>query len=47
MPRVKGLKLETSDKIAKIIDDRIIKVFGPPIEILSDNAANLQGPAIK
>ena len=41
------LKAETSEEIAKVIEENLIKVFGPPREISSDNAANLTGPAVK
>ncbi len=37
------LKTETSEEIAKVIEENLIKVFGPPREISSDNAANLTG----
>jgi hypothetical protein len=37
------LKNENTSEIAKIIENYIIKVFGPPKEISSDNAANLTG----
>jgi hypothetical protein len=40
------VKKETSDVIANIIDTHIIKAFGPPCEVSSDNAANLSGPAV-
>jgi hypothetical protein len=42
-----ALKSETSEEIAKILENHLIKSFGPPKEISSDNAANLQGPEIK
>ncbi|MFN9906169.1 MAG: transposase family protein, partial [bacterium] len=41
------LKSETTPEIAKIVENYLIKIFGPPSEISSDNAANLTGPAIK
>ena len=41
------LKGETTVDIAKIVENNLIKVFGPPSEISSDNAANLSGPAMK
>jgi transposase InsO family protein len=41
------LKKGTSEEIAKILEENIIRNFGAPNEILSDNAANLNGPAIK
>jgi hypothetical protein len=41
------LKAETTIEIAKIVENYVIKIFGPPKEISSDNAANLTGPAMK
>ena len=41
------LKGETTVDIARIVENNLIKVFGPPSEISSDNAANLSGPAMK
>jgi transposase InsO family protein len=41
------LRKETSEEIAKILEENIFKIFGPPTEISSDNAANLNGPEIK
>ena len=41
------LKHETSEEIASVLDNHVIKCFGIPKEISSDNAANLNGPAIK
>jgi hypothetical protein len=41
------LKSETTPEIAKIVENYIVKIFGPPSEISSDNAANLTGPAMK
>jgi hypothetical protein len=41
------LKGETTVDIARIVENNLIKVFGPPTEISSDNAANLSGPAMK
>ena len=41
------LKAETSEEIAKVIEENLIKTFGAPREISSDNAANLTGPAVK
>jgi ABC-type oligopeptide transport system ATPase subunit len=41
------LKNETSVTIAKIIEENIIKSYGPPKEISSDNAANLSGEPIR
>jgi hypothetical protein len=41
------LKSETTLEIAKIVENYLIKIFGPPSEISSDNAANLTGPAMK
>jgi hypothetical protein len=41
------LKSETSSEIANILENQLIKIFGVPEEISSDNAANLQGPEIK
>ena len=40
------LKNETSEAIATAVEQNIIKIFGPPKEISSDNANNLQGPAL-
>jgi len=37
------LKYETTAEISKIIENSIIKIFGIPKEISSDNAANLTG----
>jgi hypothetical protein len=42
-----ALTSETSEAIAKAVDENLIKVFGAPVEISSDNAANLTGPAMK
>ena len=42
-----ALKSETSGEIARLLDENLIKVFGPPLEISSDNASNLSGPEIK
>lgn len=42
-----ALKHETSEEIAKILDERIFRIFGPPTEISSDNAANLAGPELR
>jgi len=42
-----ALKSEKSDAIAKILDDYIFKIFGPPKFISSDNAQNLSGSEIK
>ena len=42
-----ALSSETSERIAKAIDDNIIKIFGPPIELSMDNAANLQGKPVR
>ena len=41
------LKNETSKEIAEVIKNQIFKIFGPPQEISSDNASNLQGPELK
>lgn len=41
------LKGETSVDIAKALETNLIKIFGPPIEISSDNAANLTGPPVR
>jgi hypothetical protein len=41
------LKSETTPEIAKIVENYLIKIFGPPSEISSDNDANLTGPAMK
>jgi hypothetical protein len=41
------LRKETSEEIAKILEENIFKIFGPPTELSSDNAANLNGPEIK
>jgi hypothetical protein len=41
------LKSETTPEIAKVVENYLIKIFGPPSEISSDNAANLTGPAMK
>ena len=38
------LKGETTSEIAKIVENYIVKIFGPPSEISSDNAPNLSGP---
>ena len=42
-----ALKSETSAAIAQAIEKSIIKVFGPPDSISSDNAANLSGIEIR
>ena len=42
-----ALKGETSKDIAFALESSIIKHFGPPKEISSDNAANLTGPEMK
>jgi hypothetical protein len=41
------LKNETTLEIAKIVENNLIKIFGTPKEISSDNAANLAGPPMK
>ena len=41
-----ALRNETSATIAKAIEQNIIKPFGVPAEISSDNAANLNGPEV-
>jgi hypothetical protein len=41
------LKNENSKTIAQVLDEHLIKVFGPPREISCDNAANLSGPEVK
>ena len=41
------LKNETSNEIAGLLENQVIKIFGPPLEISSDNASNLDGPPIK
>ena len=41
------LRKEDSEEIAKILEENIFKIFGPPKEISSDNAANLNGPEIE
>ena len=41
------LKVETSEEISKAVDTYLIKIFGPPEEISSDNAANLSGPEMR
>jgi hypothetical protein len=41
------LKNENTENIAKVVENYIIKIFGPPTELSSDNAANLTGPAMK
>jgi len=41
------LKKETSEEIAMSIENYLIKIFGPPSEISSDNTANLTGPPIR
>jgi hypothetical protein len=41
------LKKETSEEIASKLENQVIKIFGPPGEISSDNAANLGGPPMK
>jgi hypothetical protein len=41
------LKNETTQDIAKVVENYIIKIFGPPTELSSDNAANLTGPTMK
>jgi len=40
------LKTENSVEIAKALEEHVIKPFRAPMEISSDNAQNLQGPAI-
>jgi hypothetical protein len=42
-----ALSSEKSENIARIISENIIKIFGPPYEISSDNASNLDGPEMK
>jgi hypothetical protein len=42
-----ALKNENSKTIAQVLDEHLIKVFGPPREISCDNAANLSGPEVK
>ena len=37
------LKYETSKEISKIFEGNIVKIFGPPQTVSSDNASNLQG----
>ena len=41
------LKKETSEEIARVLENQIIKIFGPPVELSSDNASNLSGPPIR
>ena len=41
------LKTENSVEIAKALEEHVIKPFGVPMEISSDNAQNLQGPSIR
>jgi len=41
------LKGETSKEIAIAIENSLIKVFGVPLEISCDNAANLGGPEVR
>ena len=41
-----ALRNETSATIAKAIEQNIIKLFGVPAELSSDNAANLNGPEV-
>jgi hypothetical protein len=41
------LKKETSEEIAHVIENQVIKIFGPPLEISSDNATNLGGLPMK
>ncbi len=38
-----ALKGETTEDVAKVVEQYIIKPFGPPAEISSDNARNLGG----
>ncbi len=42
-----SLKRETSKEIAHVIENQVIKIFGPPLELSSDNAANLAGPPME
>ena len=42
-----ALKSETRAAIAQAIEESIIKVFGPPDSISSDNAANVSGIEIR
>jgi len=42
-----AVKSENSQDIANVIEQYIIRPFGPPIQISSDNASNLQGPPIR
>ena len=41
------MKSETSDAVAIVIENTIIKAFGVPDEISCDNASNLGGPAVR
>jgi transposase InsO family protein len=41
-----ALKNETSAQIAEVLEYSLIKPFGPPACISSDNAKNLQGPEV-
>lgn len=41
------LKGERSEHIADALENHVFKIFGPPKEISSDNAANLSGPPVK
>ena len=42
-----AVKSENSQDIANVIEQYLIRPFGPPIQISSDNASNLQGPPIR
>jgi transposase InsO family protein len=42
-----ALKNETSATIADVIENDLIKPFGPPVSISSDNARNLSGPEVQ
>jgi hypothetical protein len=42
-----ALKGETTEDIARVVEQYIIKPFGPPVEISSDNARNLGGGPMK
>ncbi len=42
-----ALKGETTEDVARVVEQYIIKPFGPPIEISSDNARNLGGGPMK
>ena len=37
------LKYETSKEISQIFENYVVKIFGPPQTVSSDNASNLQG----